>query len=67
MKIKKITGINRSSSIHWVGDGFPVNTLFSYHTQGADISPFLLLDYAGPEEFEPSNRPRGVGQHPHRG
>ena len=67
MKIKKITGINRSSSIHWVGDGFPVNTLFSYHTQGADISPFLLLDYAGPAEFEPSNRPRGVGQHPHRG
>ena len=67
MKIKKIAGINRGTSIHWVGDGFPVNTLFSYHIQGADISPFLLLDYAGPAEFEPSNRPRGVGQHPHRG
>jgi len=67
MKIKKIAGINRGTSIHWVGDGFPVNTLFSYHTQGAAISPFLLLDYAGPAEFEPSDRPRGVGQHPHRG
>jgi len=67
MKIKKIERISRGMGTHWVGDGFPVNTLFSYHTQGADTSPFLLLDYAGPAEFEPSNRPRGVGQHPHRG
>jgi redox-sensitive bicupin YhaK (pirin superfamily) len=41
--------------------------MFSYQTQGAEISPFLLLDYAGPAEFEPSDRPRGVEQHPHRG
>lgn len=41
--------------------------MISYHTQGEEISPFLLLDYAGPAEFEPSDRPRGVGQHPHRG
>ncbi len=67
MKIKQIAGINRGTDAHWVGDGFPVNTLMSYHTQGADISPFLLLDYAGPAKFEPSGRPRGVGQHPHRG
>lgn len=67
MKIKQIAGIIRGTGTHWVGDGFPVNTLMSYHTQGADISPFLLLDYAGPAEFGPSDRPRGVGQHPHRG
>lgn len=67
MKIKQLAGINRGTGAHWVGDGFPVNTLMSYHTQGADISPFLLLDYAGPAEFGPSDRPRGVGQHPHRG
>ena len=67
MKIKKIAKISRGTGTHWVGDGFPVNTLISYHTQGEDISPFLLLDYAGPAEFEPSDRPRGVGQHPHRG
>ncbi len=52
---------------HWVGDGFPVRSLFSYHAQGAQVSPFLLLDYAGPYNFEPANAPRGVGQHPHRG
>jgi redox-sensitive bicupin YhaK (pirin superfamily) len=51
-----------------VGDGFPVRSLFSYDRMGAsNISPFLLLDYAGPSEFPPAQRPRGVGQHPHRG
>ncbi|WP_323751002.1 pirin family protein [Marinobacter sp.] len=53
---------------HWVGDGFPVRSLFSYDRMGAaNVSPFLLLDYAGPKEFPPAQRPRGVGQHPHRG
>jgi hypothetical protein len=27
----------------------------------------VLLDYAGPAQFEPAARPRGVGEHPHRG
>ncbi|MCO5399054.1 pirin family protein [Ralstonia soli] len=52
---------------HWVGNGFPVRTLFSYQTLGRQLSPFLLLDYAGPANFTPSQQPRGVGQHPHRG
>ncbi|MBB3172668.1 hypothetical protein FHR90_000482 [Endobacter medicaginis] len=52
---------------HWVGDGFPVRSLFSYNTLGAHISPFLLLDYAGPHNFAPTSQRRGVGQHPHRG
>jgi hypothetical protein len=26
-----------------------------------------MLDYAGPAHFKPSNRPRGVEQHPHKG
>ena len=53
---------------HWVGDGFPVRSLFSYHGNTDGISPFLLFDYAGPWNFEPNDgHPRGVGQHPHRG
>jgi redox-sensitive bicupin YhaK (pirin superfamily) len=67
MKVKKITRIIHGADRHWVGDGFPVNTMFSYDTQGKEISPFLLLDYAGPANFEPSDKPRGVEQHPHRG
>ncbi|WP_024462194.1 pirin family protein [Marinimicrobium sp. LS-A18] len=56
-----------SGTGHWVGDGFPVRSLFSYGGQPKALSPFLLLDYAGPYEFTPAAKPRGVGQHPHRG
>jgi redox-sensitive bicupin YhaK (pirin superfamily) len=65
--IKPIQGVHRTTDSHWVGNGFPVRTIFSYQSHGADISPFLLLDYAGPAEFSPSKTPRGVGEHPHRG
>jgi hypothetical protein len=50
-----------------VGDGFPVRSLFSYDQLGRHISPFLLLDYAGPAAFTRAAQPRGVGEHPHRG
>lgn len=65
--MKKIIGIYTSPRGHWVGDGFPVRTLFSYDTMGKQISPFLLLDHAGPAAFTPTEQRRGVGQHPHRG
>lgn len=64
---KKLNRIDRPQGKHMVGDGFPVQTLLSYSRHGSDVSPFLLLDYAGPAEFEPSDRPRGVEEHPHRG
>lgn len=67
MTVKKIIGIHVAPAQHWVGDGFPVRSLFSYNTFGAEISPFLLLDRAGPAEFPPTTARRGVGQHPHRG
>ena len=65
--MKKLIDILRSNGGHWVGDGFPVRSLFSYQRNPEAISPFLLFDYAGPHQFDPSPRPRGVGQHPHRG
>jgi redox-sensitive bicupin YhaK (pirin superfamily) len=65
--MKNIIGIYTSPRAHWVGDGFPVRTLFSYDNLGKHISPFLLLDHAGPAEFTPTTARRGVGQHPHRG
>lgn len=64
---KTILGRYGNNRGHWVGDGFPVRSLFSYNSLGAHISPFLLLDYAGPHYFEPTTDRRGVGQHPHRG
>src|SRR6476660_1788117 len=64
---KKLRGINRSVDRHWVSNGFPVRTLFASPNLGAVLSPFLLLDYAGPMEFSPTDERRGVGEHPHRG
>ena len=65
--MKKVLGRYGNNSRHWVGDGFPVRSLVSYNTLGQHISPFLLLDYAGPHMFDPADAPRGVERHPHRG
>ena len=66
--MKNIIGVYSAPQAHWVGDGFPVRSLFSYNNHGKALSPFLLLDYAGPAEFPPGNRHhRGVDEHPHRG
>lgn len=66
--MKTIDTILRNDTPHWVGDGFPVRSLFSYQRDTAAISPFLLFDYAGPWTFEPvEGHRRGVGEHPHKG
>jgi quercetin 2,3-dioxygenase len=65
--VKKLSFIQRNNGRHWVGDGFPVRSIFSYNDIHEEMSPFLLLDYAGPVEFPPTDARRGVGQHPHRG
>ena len=65
--LRKIQGVYQAPSPHWVGDGFPVRSLFRYSDHGRLLSPFLLLDYAGPQMFEPTSKQRGVGTHPHRG
>jgi redox-sensitive bicupin YhaK (pirin superfamily) len=65
--MRKVLGTYSSPAQHWVGDGFPVRSMFSYATHGEHVSPFLLLDHAGPAVFSPTKQPRGVGTHPHRG
>lgn len=66
--LKKVIGIHSAPQPHWVGNGFPVRSLFDYNGLGRQLSPFLLLDYAAPTRFEPNTGPpRGVGEHPHRG
>lgn len=65
--MKKLSFLQRNDERHWVGDGFPVRSVFSYGELGKELSPFLLLDYAGPADFPPAKHRRGVGEHPHRG
>ena len=64
---KEVLGVYGPGSQHWVGDGFPVRNLFPSNGVDREVNPFLMLDYAGPTAFKPSNRPRGVDEHPHRG
>ena len=69
--MRRVLGVRPGGVPHWVGDGFPVRTMFSYDGEAAAVSPFLLLDYAAPREFPPvpasASERRGVGEHPHRG
>jgi redox-sensitive bicupin YhaK (pirin superfamily) len=65
--MKKVLGLYSPPRPHWVGDGFPVRSLFSHATLDARVSPFLMLDDAGPAGCAPAVRPRGVGGRPHRG
>ena len=65
--MKKLLRIHQSSGMNWVGNGFPVRSVFDYNGLGRELSPFLLLDYAAPHQFPPGNEKRGVGGHPHKG
>src|SRR5688572_2177779 len=66
MAMKNVLRIYAQPEGHWVGDGFPVRTVLDYQRH-AELSPFLLLDHAGPADFASAETPRGVGWHPHRG
>ena len=65
-ELRPVSAVHKPPQGHWVGDGFPVRTIFSYDN-AAPVSPFLLMDYAGPHDFPPAEKRRGVGEHPHRG
>jgi len=64
---KEALGVYQPGSTHMVGDGFPVRNLFPSNDLDREVSPFLMLDYAGPQYFSATDHPRGVGEHPHRG
>lgn len=65
--MKKLMSVQGNDRGHWVGDGFPVRTLFFYQDLGKEMSPFLMLDFAGPKQFPATTERKGVGSHPHRG
>ncbi|HEY0799220.1 MAG TPA: aldehyde dehydrogenase family protein, partial [Steroidobacteraceae bacterium] len=65
--MRKVLGVYGSPQPDRVGEGIPVRSLFSQASYREHVSPFLLLDYAGPTELAPADKPRGVDVHPHRG
>ncbi len=66
---KSVELIMAPPSPHFVGDGFRVHTFIpsSYRIDMHRMNPFIMLDYNSKHYFEPSDTPRGVGVHPHRG
>jgi hypothetical protein len=69
MKTKQIERILTPPPPHMVGDGFRVH---NYIPSGLGVGfermdPFLLMDYNSKFYFPPTNKPRGVDVHPHRG
>ena len=36
--MKNVTGVYTAPRQHWVGDGFPVRSMFSYQTHGEPLS-----------------------------
>ena len=69
MTTKSVHQVYPPAAPHMVGDGFRVHNFFpSGHRIGAQrMSPFFLMDYGSKTVFPPSEKPRGVGAHPHRG
>lgn len=67
-KYRSVKRVMEKPYKHWVGDGFHVYPVFADLAFKEDLSPLLMFDYAEPKKFNSKvGRPRGVGQHPHRG
>lgn len=69
MKTRKSELVMKSPEPHWVGDGFRVHNFIpgGYRLSMERMNPFILLDYHSKYYYAPTDEPRGVGVHPHRG
>ncbi len=69
MSIKKIEMVVQPRPAHFVGDGFRVHNFIpsGFRLDMKRMDPFIMLDYNSKFHFGPTETPRGVGVHPHRG
>ena len=69
MKTKTVEFVASPREPHFVGDGFRVHNFIpsNYRLSMQRMSPFLMLDYNSTYKFPPSEKPKGVGVHPHKG
>jgi len=69
MKTRSIEVVVSPPNPHYVGDGFRVHNFIpsGYHLDMQRMTPFIMMDYNSPFYFPPTDKPRGVGVHPHRG
>ena len=69
MKTKTVELVASPRAPHFVGDGFRVHNFIpsGFRLDMQRMSPFILLDYNSTYRFPPSDKPKGVGVHPHKG
>lgn len=67
MSTKKIEAIITAPPFHMVGDGFRVHNFIPGRYSMERMSPFIMMDYGSKHYFSPTDKPRGVDVHPHRG
>lgn len=67
MKTKTIEKVIAPPPHHFVGDGFRVHNFIPGTIGMQRMSPFIMMDYNSRFYFPPTDTPRGVGVHPHRG
>jgi redox-sensitive bicupin YhaK (pirin superfamily) len=67
MSEKSISAIKAPPPPHYVGDGFRVHNFIPGQFEMKRFSPFLMMDYNSNYYFPPSEKPKGVDVHPHRG
>lgn len=67
MKTKSIEKITKPGIPHFVGDGFRVHNFIPGTQTMQRMDPFIMLDYNSKYNFPPSEIPKGVGVHPHKG
>ncbi len=67
MNTKTVAKVIAPATPHFVGDGFRVHGFIPRAVSMQEMDPFLVLDYNSKYRFSPSEIPRGVGVHPHKG
>lgn len=67
MKTRSIEKVVKPGTPHFVGDGFRVHNFIPGSSTMQRMDPFIMLDYNSKYNFPPTDKPKGVGVHPHRG
>lgn len=69
MKTKIVELVASPREPHFVGDGFRVHNFIpnGFRMDMERMDPFIMFDYNSTYTFPPSEKPKGVGVHPHKG
>ncbi|MEW4924633.1 pirin family protein [Algibacter sp. 2305UL17-15] len=67
MKTRTIEKVTKPGTPHFVGDGFRVHNFIPGTSTMKRMDPFIMMDYNSKFNFPATDKPKGVGVHPHRG